>query len=528
MLKYIPTPRQFNTAINNTSYMLGLKWKMLASGRSRLMLVLVVFFAMFAVYISSFVGQVVLRLAGQQSEAAVRQIAYNYIMSYIRGEIGTLGSIAFSLAILSSLLAPFTGVISKSLFSSQHIAPMQSSRLTRYTDSFVAQMFSSISLLQLIALTAISSLLTLEGGQSWGILYVWVSWPILVGLSVFAAWGVEVIQRYISNKNILVSSAIAGVSILVAISFYFDNLKNFFGLGTYYTETVRNLHLASTPEQFMSFAYLIIAFLVIVFIGGMLCLLALSNPEKASTKNTYNSPALFSKRKPSKVFEVELFALMINQILRNPDSLRPIVMVIAAGIPALFLFGGTDSVITAFIVAIPLIIACSWGINFLGVMGGGVVWLSNQPGALKNLPWIAAITQGLLTLTLFAVIWTPAIIFGSFETQEVSVYIMSAIAVTFLITRSSMAKSINNPIPTTPGIKGETLVPPGKMLSYTFRMTLWGCQYGIILLYLDMYQAQMSMMFLAVVWSVFRMHRLNKHWNKREVQTEAMRALHQA
>lgn len=528
MLKYIPTPRDFTIALNNTASMLSLKWKMLTNSRSRLVVILFSMFALFAVYVSSFIGQVTLRMAGQQSETAVRQIAYNYILSYTRGEIGTLGSIALSLAILSSLLAPFTGVISKSLFSLQHVAPMQASRLTRYTDSYVAQMFSSVSLLQLIALTAISSLVTLEGGQSWGIMYVWLSWPILVAISVFAAWGVEIIQRYVSLKNTLIGGSVVGVFLIVILTFYFEQAQTFFGLGDYYMETVRNLYTYDIGEQIVAFGSLVVVFLACVFVGGTLCLIALSHPEKATGSAVEDKPALLSWTKPTKVFESEIFLLMLKQIIRSPDSLRPITLVVIVGIPALLFFQGTDSIITAFIVAIPLLVACTWGVNFLGVMGGGVIWLANQPGGLKNLPWIAAFTQAAFTLALFFLIWTPPLVFGNFEWKDISVYAMAAISVTVLITRSSMDKAIKNPIATHPGIKGEALIPPGKMLSYTFRMTLWGCQYGIILLYLDIYQAQLSMMFLAVVWSAYRMYKLNQHWAKRETQVSAMKALHQA
>lgn len=529
MLKYLPGPSQYSQAINNTVHMLTLKWRMMSSGRSRALFVLVMFFVAFSVFASSFVGQVIVRVAGQPSESAARQIAYNYLMSYVRGEIGTLGASALGLAILSSLLAPFTGVISQSLFSPKNIAPMQASVLTRFTDSFVAQMFSSISLLQLIALTSISSLVTIEGGQSWGILYSWITWPILIALSVSAAWGVEVLQRIFSIRQWLISGIIAITGTLVLVTFLRESAVTFFGLGTYYMDTVKHISEYSILEKSLAFALLIIVFMTVIYVGSILSLVALSKRDRVSSKpEKTKNKALLSNRKPQKMYELEMLLIMVSQILRNPDSLRPIAIIVLGGIPVLLFFQGAQAVTTTFIVAIPLIIACSWGVNFLGVMGGGLTWLANQPRALNNLPWLAALVQSVLTLILFLIIWTPAMIVNSFSLDEIFVYVMTAVSVTVLITRSSISKAINNPIPTSPGVKGETLVPPGKMLSYTMRMTLWGCQYGIILLYSDIIQLQMAMCFCAVLWSGFRMTRLNEKWNNPEFRSEAIRSIHQA
>lgn len=530
MRRYIPTPRQYAEAITNTVHMLGLKWRMLSQGRGQAIIVIVGIFVCIAVFASSFVGQVIVRVASQPSESAARQLAYNYLMSYIRGEIGTLGASALALAILSSLLAPFTGVISQSLFSPKHIAPMQASLLTRFTDSFVAQLFSSISLLQLIAITSISSLVTLEGGQSWGILYTWISWPILIALSVCAAWGVEVMTRTLNRRQGIVITVILGSIIGLLALFKRESLVTFFGLGNYYIDTIRNITGYSVEEKVLAFAVLVAVFIGIIFVGSVLSLIALSRPITGDSKGTNLeiTDAPLSKRKPQKIYEVELFFIMVSQMLRSPDTLRPVIIIILGGIPVLFFFQGTQAVTTTFIIAIPLIVACSWGVNFLGVMGGGSTWLANQPRALNNLPWIAALTQASMTLLLFFIIWTPVTLRGSLTWEDIGVYAMTAISVTVLITRSSMAKSLHSPYPTHPGVKGETLVPPGKMLAYTARMTLWGSQYGIILLYSDIIQLQTAMCFFAVLWSAFRMHRLNEKWNDPQFRSHAIQATHQA
>lgn len=531
-LKYSLSPKEHLRAWDSTGKMLFLKWNLLNSNKTRILYLAALSLAVISIIVSSQIGQVIIQTASYQGDIAAKQMAYNYIMSYTRGEMGTLGTIAFSMAIYSSLIAPFTGVVSNSMFPLKHVSSFQVPLLSRFTDSFINQMMSTISIFQLVALTTMSALANLEEKSTWALLFTWATWPLLISISVFASWFVEFLQRKLSKQQ-LVFSGLTLISTLVVL-FIIDSsyLTTLFGLGDIYTDVIKNISHYSLSNKLHAFGILFGIMLFFLILSSLMSVYALSQPEKPMKTdingNIKERKAFFSKRKHSSVYEIEMFMLMISQLLRNPDSLRPICIAILGGIPLIFLFKADQIVTITFIVSIPLLIACSWGVNFLGVLGGGLTWLQNQPRALNNLPLIAAFTQIFLTLSLFTIIWSPAFIFGLVEPNKILAYIFVAIATAVLITRSSMNKAIKNPFAITPGTKGEGIVPMGSMVQYTIKMSLWGCQYGVILLLSDNFVIQSSMAFLAVVWSAFRMYRLMMYWRKPENQASAIQSLNQA
>lgn len=535
-VKHAISPKEHLKAWNSTGKMLSLKWSLLNSNKARIIYLAAFLLAITSVAISSQVGQVLIQTASYQGDIAAKQMAYNYLMSYTRGEMGTLGTIAFSLAVYSSLIAPFTGVVSNSMFPVKHVSSLQMPLLSRFTDSFMNQMMSTISIFQLVALTTMASLSTLEESSTWALLFTWASWPLLISISVFASWGVDYIQKRFSVRQIL--ALVLSVASVLAVVFIISpsSLGNLFGVGTLYTDAIKNINEYDLHHRLVAFGVLFGSMMVLILISSVMSLAALAKPEKAlkldsagnPIKNKFSNVNLFTKRKHSPVYEVEMFILMVSQLLRSPDSIRPIFIAIVGGIPLILIFKAEQVVTITFIVSIPLLIACSWAVNFLGVLGGGLTWLQNQPRALNNLPWIAAATQMLMTLTLFTLIWSPAFIFGMVSPDKILSYILVAIATAVLITRSSMNKAIKSPYAITPGTKGEGIVPMGAMVPYTIKMSLWGCQYGVLLLYSESLLLQACMALLAVVWSTFRMTRLVSYWRKPENQSYAIQSLNQA
>lgn len=526
MIRYLPTPRQALKALNATGSMMLMKFTMMST-KSAIIFICAVIFAVVAIISASYCGQLIREIATIPSDIAAKQMALNYLSSYSRGEMGTLGSVAFGMAIYSSLLAPFTGVISNSLISPKNVSYLQAPLLTRYTDSFVSQMFSSISLFQLFTLTTMGSLITLGTSQAWAMLYVWFSWPILISISVIASWAYEALQRVASARNVVI---IVSTIVVIFGGFALYNVNSigtFFGLGTFYTDVIKEIGHSTATERAFDFIGLGVAFLLCCLVGSVLSLYALSKEERTFFTKKEKVPFL-AKLKHSEVYEVEMLVTMMKQVLRNPDSIRPIVVLIILGVPASFIFRHEQVVQMTFLVTIPLIMACSWGINFLGVLGGGLALLRNQPRALDPLPWIAAVNQVIFTLALFSCLWVPAFAFGAVPLEKLPAFGMAAIATTVLVTRSSLSKAINAPHATHPGTRGETLVPMGTMIGYTLRMSLWGCQYGIILLSSENLRVQVGMCVAAVLWSLFRMYRLARKWQKPETQFAAIQALSQA
>ena len=82
--------------------------------------------------------------------------------------------------------------------------------------------------------------------------------------------------------------------------------------------------------------------MVLILISSVMSLAALAKPEKAlkldsagnPIKNKFLNVNLFTKRKHSPVYEVEMFILMVSQLLRSRQYNAPIFIAIVGGIPA--------------------------------------------------------------------------------------------------------------------------------------------------------------------------------------------------
>ena len=110
--------------------------------------------------------------------------AVNYVVSLERGQIGSFGALALGSVVATAIFSSLTGVGGASLFPAQEVVGIRPHQLHRYFDSLVVQAVSAVGLFQLSALTAVASLITLDGQRGPGFLIVWGMWPMVAALGV--------------------------------------------------------------------------------------------------------------------------------------------------------------------------------------------------------------------------------------------------------------------------------------------------------------------------------------------------------
>lgn len=515
MKNHIPTPHRVFTGVQDTYLLLKMKWADIDTLVARLFLVAGLALLLGLVVAVSYTGFFIRNLAQNgATNPELQEYALTYLGIFQNGELGTIGATALGLSVISAIIAPLGGAVRTFVISPREVVPFPLSRWHRFSDSIVAQAFSVLSLLQLIVLTAITSLIVLQGNREVALLFTWFIWLALVALSIFATWAAELLYRSFGPK--VRAGVIGAIFAVTAFALAVDpnHGKTLFGMGTAYSDAITRASSTSNFGEIVVMLGIPIAIAALLFFGaGYLSSMSLSRPEYLPVKiDEKKTPQKVRVSKSFKTPELELLKTLVLAIVRSPEGRKPIVAVLGLGLLGATLMGGQQAVIVGFILMVPLVAALAWGANSFGVIGNGLPWLSNQPRLFNRLPWLLFGLQATVTLILFTIIWLPAALIGKVDGPTLLSIIAGATATTFIVSRSSMQKSMHRPRPMYFGQRNESLLPPLTTIGYTFRFTFWAGQYGLITVSLGNTGYQFLAMGLAMAWSLIRMARLQYKW----------------
>lgn len=503
--------KYFYEAFKDSLIFMNARWQFIRNTKTRVVLWIGISVMFGAVFFASNTGYIIRSIAEGNlvQDSALKQYAIVYLQSYMRGELGILVSGTLGLALLSVFISPFTGSVSTSLISSSHIVSVRRDDKHRFTDSIFTQFFSSISLLQLLTLTTVASLLTIEGNNAGGIIFAWMSWPVLIMLSVFFLWVAEYLYRVYGERTRLIAAgsvlAVIGLAILINPRYG----ETVFGIGEIYSYTIKNFESFDIGQKLMAMGALVILS-VIFFIGSYIASMkTLAHPERMKKAKK----ARRSRWKTSPFYQVEIVKALLLQIWRSTETRKPLIAVTGFGVVILFVTEGSFSIASTLLIIIPLSVSIAWGANLFGVLGQGFSWISSQPKVIDNFVWITYFIQIGITSLIYTIIIVPSLVFLRIPAENISGLILGFIAVNVVMSRSAITKAVHNPYPVRAGTRGEPILPPATLIGYTLRFALWSGQLGTIVLVADNMYLQLGIVFLAVVWSLFRISRLHAKWN---------------
>jgi hypothetical protein len=500
-------------AIKDSLSLLHLRWSIVRSSKTKLSLWVGIIMIALAITGASYTGQLVRYMAQDTSgnNKVVQTFAITYLESYLRGELGTLVSVTLGIAIISVAIAPFTGNSITSLISYHHLVSIRSSQRHRFTDSFISQLFSSISILQLLTLTAIASLLTLDGGRIQGVLYAWGSWPVLIALSTMFVWIAEYLYRKFGEKLRLTLMGVVAAGVGAAILIDPMHGKTVFGIGSSYAYIIQHFNTFDSNLKLFATGFLVILFVGISWLAYVISMKTLAQAERQTKRATGHNRKV-RPWKTSRSPLVEMIHLCFVQLWRSMEIRKPLILATIFGAIMIYYSDGAFAIAATMILIIPLIVSLSWGSNVFGVLGNGYIWLSSLPGANRYIIWTFASVQTIITFVLFSIMCLPSILFGHGNYLTFSGLILALLSTSILMTRSALTKSVNRPYAYKAGTRGENILPPAAMINYTLRFSLWAGLYGIGTIVASNILIQLALTFLAFTWSIFRLSRLNNRW----------------
>lgn len=507
----LPTVAEVRAAARDTGMLLKLRWRIVRSARSKAVVGVGIGVFVAALFIASQVGTLFRAYAEEGVETAAGAFAVNYVIA-LNGELGVIGASAVGSVIVVALFAPFVGSAMTSLAPTDDLSGLRPTRIHRFFDSIVTNTASGIGFLQLITLTSIGSLLTLDGGRPAGLLVMWSIWPCVLLLSVAEGWVIELAHRRYGTR---VRRAIGlGLVLLIGLMVSYDpqHGKTVFGLGNLITNTVQ----AATEGRFdvvgLHMGVVAVVSVALFVTGLVTCRAALAHPAPVTALRAERRRLVPMSANPNRA----LAQILLAQIIRSPEVRRPVLTVFAMGVPAVWL-GGQSNVVTTLVVAVPLAVALAFGINIFGVLGPAMSWFAAQPGLMRRILVMATVAQIAMTVLLATLIWAPVTIAGRVDLGDVGTIAAGTIVSTLLTVRSATAKSVTRPFMVRLGGRGDMIVPPLTAINYTIRFALWAGQIGVLVTTSDQW-LQLALVAFAVAWTSLRFLRLFRYWNDRDVQ----------
>lgn len=509
----VPSLNETLRAAQDTRLLLKMRWRFARNRFSRLFVFLGLTAFLFALFIASQIGSLIRVYSEQGVGTAAGQFAVNYVIALNRGELGLIGATAVGSVIIIALFTPFTGSSMLALAPTDDLAGLRPNRTHRYFDSLITNAVSAIGFLQLITLTGIGSLLTLDGGRPAGLLFMWSIWPVVTTLTVAEGWAIEIAQRRYGRRARRITAAVMASIVGVAVLLDPQHGRTLFGLGNQISATVAAAANGQDGIVFRNLCIVMVLVAVLFVTGISLCRTALSLPAPVNQTRSERRRLIPMSARPN----LALIQILIAQVTRSAEIRRPLLTIFFIGIPAVWFSGNTDTM-TTMVVAVPLAVALAFGINTFGILGPAMPWLAAQPRLMNRLLLFAIGIQLTMTLTLSVLVWTPATLFGRVSTADLASVAAGTFVSSYMTARSATHKSVNRPFRVRLGTRGDMIVPPLTAINYTMRFALWSGQIGVLVMTRDDRYMQLSLVAIAVIWTTFRFWQLLKQWQDRDVQ----------
>lgn len=459
-----------------TGLLIRLRWRMIRSRFFKIGLVFAFLLFFPVAYSVINMGYLVEIAATQTGESAASIYAQAWLTSLDAGNIAPLGALAIGGAVAVAFFAPFTGTSTLSLVSSDDLLSVRPNRKHRFWDSLLINASSGIGLLQLVTLTAVTSLITLDGERIWALLFTWALWFFLVSVNTTLGFSLEWLHRKWGPRKRKIM-AMAGLAIL-AVAILLDDKKgsDLFGSAKYYTKTLR-----LSVENFNPWSVWIILFLIalnvlLITYGLKTTESAFSLPERSTVRGGVHKKG----RMGSNAFLVAA-ALMWKTLFRTKECRRPIIAIFIVGTPVAMFTKFDQTITIAFIMTVPLAISLGWGVNVFGVVGQGMSWLGSQPKVMWMIPHVTALFQFSASVLLIGWFWFVGYVTGHATLKDAQLLLIGAVVAATGTTALSLLLSVTKPIRSSLKGRGDALIPPMTALVYLVILVMFGCLPGVLI-----------------------------------------------
>jgi len=503
----------------HTTLLLRLRWRLTRTWTSRITAVIVVALIGGALTAAARVGSIVSDTAVSSYGTITGDFAATYLVSISRGELGPAGATVLAVAIIISLVAPFTGTANLSLISQQDLLIVRPIPLHRWFTAWLLNAFSTIGLLQLLLLTSLTSSATALTEQAPGMVITWLTWMLLVTFTTANGWIVDYVHRYYGKQGRAVTAAVAAaIAAATAVMVLVGRTATFTGNG-YVTVITKS---ANTSEVFIAAVCVILSITIgVAGLGVWSCRAALAGPPV--TQRTARARTV---RPLPSTPAAALRRIIIRQVIRTSEIRRPIITIALIAAPVAIVIPDRTSAVLTLVVAAPLAVTLSFTVNAFGVLGSAMPWLVTQPNVISALPRAIAVVHISVIAGISLVTFTVPMVMTTVDSSTVAATAAGLTIALALTTRYAMHRSVSQPYRVHFTGQGESIAPPAVTVRYTVTLLFMLGIAGMIVVAMSSWVMQVILVGLVVLWVAMRW-RLTVHtvWRNPQHRAELVAAV---
>lgn len=465
----LPTPSEILTAARHSLLLLRARRRLVRDPSTRTILIIGLAVVFVCAFVASRLGSLVMFYAEFDGPNTLGgSIAVDYLLAYQAEQYAALPGFILAGAVLAGMLSAFNGSAITALLSPPDLVSIHPHRLHRYFDSVTVHALTAVSFLQLVAVIAAGSVLAIEHSHTTAMIVAGLVWLWLLVATVAAGWTLEWVARTLPRAVRIGLATVLGGTAMAAFLFTEDHGTTLFGIGPMFAGIIQT----STPGATVAMLAAAIAVTCLAGIGA--CTTALRHPEVAASDRPSRTRSRTTPGSPARART----RLVFTQILRSPESRRPLILVTVVSITAAWLAPSLPTITTTILIAAPLAVGTGCISNVFAAIGPGMPWLLTQPGTARRL-YDSTLLVSVTTMAVIATaVWVPVIAVGHIPEGTAITTIAAQIAIIVAISRSATHKAAFRPVPAGSGRRGDPQVPPATAINYTLRFGLIGGAIG--------------------------------------------------
>lgn len=443
-----------------SSVLLAMRWRSIRSRSVRLLIFTAIGAFLFGLAGVLNLGEAV-QTASQQTDTAAGVYARSWIQFVSAGIMGTLGSAAVGSAVFIALFGPFTGTATVSLVPADDLAGVGPARGHRFFDSLFLNAISGLGLLQLIALTAVTSLLTLDGAHGPGTMVTWLVWATLIAVMTFIGWMLEWTSRRFGSRTRWLLAFVGFAMVGTALWVDPDHGTTLFGFAGVYTDMVRAGVNGWTWDVVVAGGVALLACLVVLGAGFQMSRVALRWPEQ---------PIHWRRTVRYRPWGNRAMSVAVSLIARSVWRIREVrkpmlwLAVVGGGFTALADMDVSRALALA--VSVPLAVSLAWATNAYAMIGPGLSWAASQPKVMRNLPVAAAGVHILVSWSILGIFALAMRVNPTVDDALWVAFVVYGAVATAMCVAVATAMAMLRPVRARLGGRGDAILPPGSSVAY--------------------------------------------------------------
>lgn len=460
---------------NDTMDIFAFKWRMFPGRASKFGLIFgsgaVLFLIFLAASLGTFIKQSVTQLPDGDEG---KETFLLFLKIFIDNNSGFMLGGVFWAMLLSAVFMPLIGFSFGSILPEGDLVSVKRNNNHKISDSIALQMGSSISIVQVLAITALVSIFTVDSvAPGYAIVASWGLWMIASLFASLSTWFFELLLRKYGVKSKMISVAVLAVVVLGLMLLIPEQTLNFFGAAPAYVQFITDLS-SSNLTFFLGWCVgILLAATVLLSLISFTASKALNLPEPPARKDT-NVVFLARIGLEEKNFVSTTTQFITNTILQQPNILKPLLIGFFFTAVVGLSFTGLTQTLGSVAVLIPVMVALAWTINVFGVFGSGTTWLLSLPKAKNQLLGSVLKVHHFISLFIAAVVGIIVTLIYNLPAQELLSFMLASMGASFLVAQTSLKQSLFTPYRFRVNIKGESIIPPTKVISSLFRLFLFG------------------------------------------------------